>query len=442
MSGICGILSLDGSTPDPADIQAIAASLERRGPDGTHVWNSGPIALGHTLLATTPEALTEVLPLTDPQSGCTITADVRLDNREELIAALGMGHETRTIGDGELILRAYLHWGEPCPEHLLGDFAFAIWDPRSNQLFCSRDHMGMRQLTYHHGPGQVFVFATEPNAVLAYAGVPKRINEGRIADFLDNLEGIDFTSTFFEGIFRLPPAHSLSVCAKGLSLRCYWELRPEPELKLESDEAYAMAFLEVFTEAVRCRLRSVAPVGSMLSGGMDSGSVVAVASALLAADGQSPLPTFSAVGPDQEKCIETSAIYAAAAMPGLKSYRVNHADLEPYAEDLLSLTKRSDEPFDGHMALPRAVYLAARRAGINVVLDGVAGDIVLASDSHVARLLKRGRLIRAIQEARGERQFWGDCGQLGKLWSDQLGAPLSRGRSVLRSDTSRGASKT
>ena len=155
MSGICGIVSLDGSTPDPAEIQAIAASLERRGPDGTHCWNGGPIALGHTLLATTPEALTEVLPLTDPQTGCTITADVRLDNREELIASLGMASETRTIGDGELILRAYLHWGEACPEQLLGDFAFAIWDPRSNQLFCARDHMGMRPLIYHHAPGTV-----------------------------------------------------------------------------------------------------------------------------------------------------------------------------------------------------------------------------------------------------------------------------------------------
>ena len=353
------------------------------------------------------KSLTEILPLADRESGCTITADVRLDNRDQLIAAFSLSNETRIIGDGELILRAYLLWGEACPEHLLGDFAFAIWDPRANQLFCARDHMGMRPLIYHHRSDHVFVFASEPEVILTHAGVPRRINQGRIADFLDNLEGLDFTSTFFEAIFRLAPAHCLTVSNQGLSLRRYWELQPQPELKLASDEAYAKAFLEVFTEAVRCRLRSAGPVGSMLSGGMDSGAVVAVASAVLAADGHGPLATFSAIAPYPEKCVETRAIHAASAMPGLAPHWVSHAELETYSDDLLRLTAQSEEPFDGQMALPRAVYLAAHRAGINVVLDGVAGDTVLSSDSYVPKLLRGGRLIQAILEARGERLFWG-----------------------------------
>ena len=112
MSGICGIWSLED---DEAELGPVLSQLERRGPDGTRQWRDGPVALGHTLLATTPEALVEQLPLTDAGSGCTITADARLDNRAELIASLGLSAETRTIGDGELILRAYFEWGEDCP---------------------------------------------------------------------------------------------------------------------------------------------------------------------------------------------------------------------------------------------------------------------------------------------------------------------------------------
>src|SRR5262245_26319534 len=176
-------MALDGSEPSQPQLDSILEPLARRGPDATHSWRQGPVALGHTLLATTPESLVEVLPLTDPDSGCTITADVRLDNRVELIARLELAAEDRTIGDGELILRAYLRWGEECPARLLGDFAFVIWDPRSQRLFCARDHMGMRQLLYHHRPGTHFVFATEAGAVCAHPDVPRRINEGRIADF-------------------------------------------------------------------------------------------------------------------------------------------------------------------------------------------------------------------------------------------------------------------
>ena len=404
MSGICGILSFDGGDPDVAPMLAL---LERRGPDGTHCWADGPVALGHTLLATTPEALVEVLPLTEPDSGCTITADARLDNRDELIAALDLNGEKRTIGDGELILRAYLRWGDECPKHLLGDFAFAIWDGREQRLFCARDHMGMRQLIYHHAPGRLFAFATEAEALVAHGGVPKRINEARIADFLDDLEGIDLTSTFFEEVFRLPPAHSLIVDGRELSLRRYWELRPGPELRLDSDEAYEAAFLDVFTQAVRCRLRSAGPVGSMLSGGIDSNSVAAVASRMLATEGRGPPLTFSAVGPDRETCVETRAIQSALRGCGLSPTLISHTGLDDYKDELIRLTAGCAEPFDGHMTLVRTVYLAAHRRGVKVMLDGVGGDVVLTSGNRVAQLLLKARIGKALSEAREEKLFWG-----------------------------------
>ncbi|SDT95922.1 asparagine synthase (glutamine-hydrolysing) [Pseudomonas pohangensis] len=409
MSGICGLFFLDGTTPQPGQIEAMSAPLQRRGPDGTHHYQDGPVALGHTLLATTPEALHESLPFLDPASGCCITADVRLDNREELLPALGLNEVSRVIGDGELLLRAYLQWGEACLQHLLGDFAFAIWDPRSQRLFAARDQMGMRQLIYSHVPGKLFAFASEPRAVLKAPGVPRRINEGRIADFIeDYLEPIDLTSTFFEEVYRLPPAHCLSVDASGLNIRRYWELQPQPLLKLDSDQAYVDAFLKVFTQAVKSRLRSAGPVGSMLSGGMDSGSVVAVATRLLQAAGSGPLQTFSAVGPDPESCIETRTIFESIKVPGIQPHLISWAEMQPDAEELLRLLKEVDEPFDAQMNLIRAVYLRAQRNGIKVMLDGVAGDVMLSYSDRIIQLLRSGHWLQAIRDARGEARFWGD----------------------------------
>jgi asparagine synthase (glutamine-hydrolysing) len=408
MSGIFGFVHLDGAPAERSDLERMARLMERRGPDGTGLWLDGSVALGHTLLATTPESLNETLPLRHSETGCVITADVRLDNRPELLAALGESRRLAEAGDGTLLLEAYLRWGDTCVDHLLGDFAFAIWDPRHHRLFAARDHMGMRQLIHHHQEGRFFAFATEPRAVLQVEGVPRQLNEVRIGDYLADMETADATSTFFEEVYRLPPAHVLKADGRGLEIRRYWTLVPGPPLELPSDEAYAEAFLEVFTEAVRCRLRAPqGKLGSMLSGGMDSGSVVAVASQLLAEAGRGPLPTFSAVGPDPESCIETRSIRASMTMPGLASEVVDYSDLGPWKDDLLRLVRELDEPFDAHMTLPRAIYLAAHRAGLKVMLDGVAGDVTLGDGTQIARLLRAGRWIQAARDASGEQRFWG-----------------------------------
>ena len=407
MSGICGIVALDGSSPTLAQITALTAPLERRGPEGTHHVLCGPVALGHTLLATTPEALIEILPFTDSSTECVITGDVRLDNREELFLTLGLEQCPASLGDGELVLRAYLEWGEGCVDHLLGDFAFAIWDPRSARLFCARDHIGMRQLIYFHQPDRLFAFATEPGAVLAHPAVPRRLNETRVADFLLGLEGADFESTFFSGVLRLPPAHSLTVGRDGLSIRRYWTLKPPPLLELSSEDEYADAFLKVFTEAVRCRLRGAGPVGSMLSGGIDSGSVVAVATRLLAAAGDPALKTISAIGSDPRSCRESSTILEVVKLPHLEPLLISPAILEEHGESILALTEQVNDPFDAHMVMIRTIYQQARESGLSVVLDGVYGDVALTSETYQPRLLRRGSWRLAWREAIGEETFFG-----------------------------------
>ena len=386
---------------------SMASLLERRGPDRTGLWQKGQVGLGHTLLATTTESLFEHMPLSHSASGCTITADVRLDNREQLLTALCLTDRKHTIGDGEIILHAYLLWHESCVEHLLGDFAFAIHDSRKKVLFCARDQFGVRPFYYYFNSSRFFLFASEPRAIITLAKVPNILNEGRIADFLiSQLEGIDKISTFYQEVYRLAPAHTLIISPDGMQVHRYWKLEPGPELTLGSDEAYAEAFLEVFTEAVRCRLRSAGPVGSMLSGGMDSGSIVAIAKELLAKDGKGPLPTFSAIGPDPDNCIETSTIMEAQNLVGIEPYSIRYDQLDELLPQLTELTWQQDEPFDNHMTLVRSVYLLAKRQGVKVVMDGIDGDSVLSEGAQITRLLKRGRFITAYREAMGQDRFW------------------------------------
>jgi len=409
MSGIFGFLNQDGAPANLDYLRTMAAMLARRGPDGAHVWNTGPLGLGHTLLATTPEALHERLPFVHMATGCVITADARLDNRDELLLALGLRERASTIGDGQLILSAYLAWDRACVERLLGDFAFAIWDPRRLRLFCARDQLGMRPFTYHYAPGKIFVFASEPRAILVQPRTSYRLNEGRIADFLvGELEGIDKTSTFFTDVYRLPPAHTLTVSPKELRIQRYWTLEAGSELRLSSDEDYADAFRHVFTQAVKCRLRSADRIGSMLSGGMDSGSVVAVARTLLAETGEPPLSTFSGIGPDPSACPETRSIHAALTMDGLNPHTINLHSLDALTPELDEVTWTLDEPFDAHMTLPRSVYLAAHRTGIKVLLDGVGGDSVFVTGGHLAQLMRSGLWLTAYREALAQQCFWGD----------------------------------
>lgn len=406
MSGICGIFALDGSVPSPAQIAAMTAPLERRGPDGTHYVLRGSVALGHTLLATTPEALIEILPLTDSATGCVITGDIRLDNRDELFPSLGQETDLSPVGDGALVLRAYLNWGEACVDHLLGDFAFAVWDPRSSRLFCARDHTGMRQLLYHHQPGRLFVFATEARAVLAHPDVHRNINETRIADYLLGFEGADFESTFFSGVLRLPPAHCLTVDSHGSVIRRYWTLKMGPLLRLGSDEEYAEAFLEVFTEAVRCRMRSAGQLGSMLSGGIDSGSVVAVAARLLAAAKAPALRTFSAIASEPDACRESRTIFEAVKIPHLDPVMFDPDVLDRAGAEVLKLTQDVEEPFDAHMVMVRTLYHQAREAGISVMLEGVNGDVALTTETLLPRLIRGGSWGRAWREAKGDEAFY------------------------------------
>lgn len=383
MDGILGALRLDGP-------EALAAGPFTPTSPGT------PVRTVLPLLAHAP-------------SGCLVWADARLDNRDDVLARFGRIRPHAPPSAREAVMAAYLAEGGGCVDHLAGDFAFAVWDPRSATLLLARDRLGRRPLCLHHAPGRLLAFASWPHRLLEVPGVPRRINEGRIADFLVDqaLAGVDATSTFFQGIERLPPAHTLTVSGQGVALRRYGSLEPQPLLRLPSDDAYAEAFLDVFLPAVETRIGGDAAVAATLSGGVDSGSVSAVAAELLAAAGRGPLLTVSGVGPDPAACPETRGVAASAANPHFRARTVCHAGMADLLPRLERGALEAWEPFDGYQTLLRALYLTARDEGARGVLDGGGGDILLWGGTRVAHLIRRGRLLRALREARGLAAFWG-----------------------------------
>lgn len=413
MSGICGLFNLDDARVSEAEIHSMTAMLEARGPEGTGKWRNAPVGLGHTLLATTPELLFERQPRVHAETGFVITADVRLDNRQELIATLLPARQPGSIGDAELILAAYSRWGEKCPEQLLGDFAFVVWDPRKQVLFCARDHLGMRPFYYHHAAGQRFAFASDARAILVLPQVPYRVNRGRIADFLvPELEWYDYTSSFFEEVHRLPPGHRAIVTRSGIDIAEYWQPQPGADPGPMTDDDYRQGFLEVFTAAIDARLRAPrGTVGSMLSGGIDSGSVVAVAKGLLAKHNDGPLATFSAARAAHSTnatgidCPETRAIHAAISMPAISATLV----LPDALEDLLpELSSGHEEPFDGALDILKTIFLRAHEHGYKALLDGGGGDVLLHEGSYIVRLIRQGHLQLAVAEIFAESGYWNE----------------------------------
>jgi asparagine synthase (glutamine-hydrolysing) len=285
MSGILGVVHFDGRPIDQADIDQSLKIMSHRGPDGCNVWSAGNITFAQLMLCSTPESLNETLPWEDPLSGLVITADARIDNRDELISQLCLKTATLPpIPDSQLIVAAFRKWGRACVDHLLGDFSFAIWDKKHQQLFVARDPMGLRPF-YYYSCAEFFVFASAALAVTQVPRVPRRVNEGRIADFLvDELEGINNTETYFKSIYRLPPAHLGVIGKNTVSFHRYWQPDPERCLHLSSDDDYADALEEVLTRSIKARLRSQHPASSMLSGGADSSTVVGIASKLQSKD--------------------------------------------------------------------------------------------------------------------------------------------------------------
>jgi asparagine synthase (glutamine-hydrolysing) len=404
MSAIFGMYYLDGRPAGRVTLELMAEMLAHRGQDGTGLWTSGSTGLGHRMMWTTPESLDERLPLSNKTGSLCITADARIDNRGELIKLLAndapISHES---SDSALILFAYEKWGERCLERLVGDFVFAIWDAQKKRLFCARDPLGVKHF-YYFSSRSLFVFASEIKAIHCLHEVPCELNELSVADHLLPIYE-DKVSTFYKDIVRLPAAHCLTASPESVVVRAYWTPDLGRELRLKSNDDYAEAFQEHFTEAVRCRLRSAFPIGSMLSGGLDSSSVTCTARKVLSEEGRLPIHTFSGIFPTlaevDSRTDERRYIHAVTALEGIEPHYIEADRFSPLSDiDKIFWHMENALPAP-NMYLDWAIFRAAQQQGVRVLFSGNDGDSVVSFGyEDFSELARRGWWRTLMREAR------------------------------------------
>jgi asparagine synthase (glutamine-hydrolysing) len=408
MSGLAGIYHLDGRPIDPTLLERMTRLVAHRGPDVSDCWVKGPVGIGQVMLQTTPESLFERQPWLDESGAVCLALDGRIDNREDLILALTTaGIHLRTNTDAELMLRAYQHWGEHCPKHVIGDFALVVWDGHRRQLFCARDILGLKPF-YYCLYGTSFYWASEVPPLFEHDVVPRRPNEAMIAEFLSSMV-VTNAETLYEGIRRLEPAHILTVRAGRIETRRYWTIDPCRRVEYSNDDNYAQHFFELFEKAVRCRLRSHRPIGLELSGGLDSSSVVSV----LQAACRQPLhphdrlQTFSLVFPGLP-CDERTFINDVIAQGSFRSHHISPAtpSLGDHVHDVLRYQDFPDHP-NGVMNVP--LRRLAQRQGCRVLLTGSGGDEWLTgSFFHYADLLRKLKFRSLLRRLHADRPWHGE----------------------------------
>jgi asparagine synthase (glutamine-hydrolysing) len=413
MSGIFGLLRLGGGGATARELGWQARALAHRGRDRSASKLDGPAGLGHLLNRITHEDAFDAQPLTDAAAGVTLAADLRLDNREALAEALGIdGGALASMPDSALLLRAYLRWREDCVDHLLGDFAFAVWDRPRRRLVLARDHLGQRPLCYYQG-ADVFVFASEARGLFAIPDVPQRLDMtivgGRFIFDAAPKKGI----SQFEGVRSVEGGRVLTIDADGtLTTRHYWTPQPAPE-HLDRDEAYYVsAYRRVLSEAVACRVRRTArPPALLLGGGFDSGAIAGLAAEALAPQGRK-LVAVSSVMPEGDHTTPGNArpwverIVGHAGNIDIRYVTREGADiLTTLTEDFM----RTDGTHGPNRYVNGLLFQAARDAGARVVMDGNGGDYTLNPRARRAllRLLLQGRLRRFLKELRAARRATG-----------------------------------
>lgn len=288
MSGIVGIVNLDGAPIDRELLSRMTKFMTFRGPDGVEIWTEGSVGFGNALLRTVPGAMLLVM------DGVCVTGDVRVDGCDGDLA------------DTERILRAYERWGESCVEHLIGDFAFAIWDRRKRRLFCARDHFGVKPFFYAR-VGNSFVFSNTLNVLRLDPRVSDELNERAIGDYLEAGLNQDLSTTVFRDIQRLPGGHTLTVANGSITMRRYWTPAVKNEIRFRRREHYVERFNELLSTAVKDRLRTDR-VSISMSGGLDSTSLAVVARDLLKPSAVHAFTTvYDSLIPDEERHYSTLA---------------------------------------------------------------------------------------------------------------------------------------
>ena len=412
MCGICGIVDFSKEV-DAQIVRRMNDSIKHRGPDdegylvdgkafggkdtkvkAPKLKGKGNAVLGHRRLSIIDLSPKGHQPMRHGKSWIVYNGEVYnyVELREEL---KGKGHKFNGDSDTEVILAAYEEWGTDCVKRFNGMFALAIWD--GERLFCARDRLGIKPFYYYYDNGRFF-FASEIKALLE-AGVPKKPNDKIIYDYL-MFALLDHTEeTFFDCVMQLAPGEYMVLGKAGITRQRYWSLHVNERL---SGDTVPEEFIRRFIESVKYRLRSDVPVGTCLSGGMDSSSVVCVANKLIDTEKQK---TFSAVFPG-ERIDESKYMEEVLSATGAEKNFVG-----PTAAGLLKelpqLIHHQDEPFGSTSIYAQwCVMRKAKERGVTVLLDGQGGDELLAGylpyfGAHLKALFGTGKWLTFAKEVAG-----------------------------------------
>ena len=439
MCAIAGIYSAAGRPVDLQMLEAMVRVQAHRGPDGEGYVLLDPSAREKPLAITGPGtppaggryalglghrrlAIVDLSPLghqpmatDDGRSWVTYNGEIynHIELREELRAK---GHRFRSSSDTEVLLAAYQEWGEACVTRFNGMFAFAIWDGGRRRLFCARDRLGVKPF-YYAWDGARFAFASEIKGLLPVLGRPSP-NQRAVFDYLEGACLDHSEDTFFEGIRQLPPAHTLIVEDDRLTMTRYWGLPEFAEGERLSSLEAAERFRHLFRDAVRLRLRSDVPIGTCLSGGLDSSSIVCVANELIFANHAVPRELIGARQKTFSSCFEDPAyderqfIRPVVERTGAEAH-YTFPDPKELADSVSQLVWQQDEPFGSTSIFAQwNVMRLAAQHGVKVLLDGQGADELLAGyhgffGAFFADLAARRRWLGLLRELAAYRRLHG-----------------------------------
>jgi len=375
MCGISGELRFDGTPPDPVVMGRMLRYLARRGPDHEGTWADGPLLFGHRRLSVIDLSDRSNQPMVDAELGLALVFNGAIYNYQELRGELlAKGYHFFSGGDTEVILKAYAEWGEQCVEHLIGMFAFAIWDQRERRLFLARDRLGIKPLYYSRTP-HTFRFASNTQALLAAPDVDTALDPVALHHQLTLHAVIPAPRTILHGIRKLAPATTLTIDAQGNERsRIYWRLSAQRPAEPRTEAEWIEAVHAALRLAVRRRLDVAdVPVGVLLSGGLDSSLLVA----LLAETGVRDLRTFSVGFEDQPE--EKGSEFEYSDQVVARYQTRHHRYLIPNGDVLQRLPEAVTcmaEPMVGQDAV--AFFLLAERVSqaVKVVQSGQGADEV------------------------------------------------------------------
>ena len=416
MSGICGLVSLDGAPVEARALRAMASAMAFRGPDRLDVRTGAGAGFAHALLRTDPESPGQAQPLSfDGRTW--LVADVRIDARDELrraLAARGRRVEA-ACEDAALVLHAWHAWGEDCVTHLLGDYALAIWEADRRRLFLATDRFGVKPL-FHARVGEAVAFGNTFDSLRAHSGVGDDPDESALADFLLFERSLEPGATGLAAIRRVPPASRMTFDRGGVRCEAYWHPPQDTQVDFRRAGDYAERFREVLQLAVDDRLRA-RRVTVQMSGGLDSTALAALARRSLCArhapfDLRAHTVVYDSLLPDEERHFSTLA----ARSLGIPV--THHAgDEDRLYGGFERYAARFPEPFHGPDLGVGFAALEAAAGRARVTLTGYDGDALL-NDSpkpYWLWLVRRGRWLELARST--ARHAW----RRRRLW------PRSRG---------------